>query len=544
MTVARPLLVSRAVSCHGGWIRFAPRLVRQNRGTRLLSQGTLRLSTKPRIALGADHGGFDLKEAIKRHLEQGGYPVEDCGTNGQQAVDYPVFARAVASRVADGRADRGIMVDRAGIGSAMAANKVPGVRAALCYDLSTARNSREHNDANVLTLGAGLVGPDLALQIVDLWLATDCTAERHLRRVAMIEAPPASSESSAREAPATCAAGGSGFAPAGGGTQTQGRSQPSDPARLAQPAAEKSMDQLTESDIERIARRMAALSGGPSGVGGSAATCAAGCTSLACTYCHACAQANPEHLRELIGLGADRVGHLPGASTPPEDLAKYIDHTLLRPDASPQQIHDLCNEAIQFRFATVCVNPCNVQLAASRLKSSRVKTCSVVGFPTGAHVPEIKALEARRAIRDGADEIDMVINIGALKGGDDELVYRDIRAVTLACMDGGAVSKVIIEAAMLTDDEKMRACLAAKRARADFVKTSTGFGPGGATAHDVALMAGAVCGTRMGVKAAGGIRTLEDAQAMIRAGATRLGASASVRILKEAKGLTVSESRK
>lgn len=500
------------------------------------------MSTKPRIALGADHGGFELKEAIKAHLQKGGYAVEDCGTNSTQPVDYPVFAHAVASRVANGQADRGIMVDRAGIGSAMAANKLPGVRAALCYDLSTARNSREHNDANVLTLGAGLVGPDLALQIVDLWLATECTAERHLRRVAMIETPAVSPESAARGAPPTCDARGSSFAQAGGNSPSQ--LQVGNPAPPARPSAEKSMEQLTEADIERIARRMAALSGSTPSAGSCGANCASGCASLACTFCHACAQANPEHLRELVGLGADRVGLRLGAAAPPAELTKYIDHTLLRPDATPQQIQDICNEAIQFGFAAVCVNPCNVQLVASRLKSSQVKTCSVVGFPTGAHVPEIKALEARRAIRDGADEIDMVINIGALKGGDDELVYKDIRAVTLACMDGGAVSKVIIEAAMLTDDEKVRACLAAKRARADFVKTSTGFGPGGATAHDVALMSGAVCGTRMGVKASGGIRSFEDAQTMIRAGATRLGASASVRILKESKGLTVSESRK
>ena len=254
-------------------------------------------------------------------------------------------------------------------------------------------------------------------------------------------------------------------------------------------------------------------------------------------------QANPEFLRELVGMGADRVGHLPGAGTLPQELAAHIDHTLLKPDATPKQIHDLCSEAIQYKFATVCVNPCNVKLAAERLRGSGVKVCSVVGFPLGAHLPEIKALETRRAIRDGAEEIDMVINVGALKGGDDELVYRDIRAVTLACLDGGALCKVIIEAALLTDDEKVRACLAAKRAHADFVKTSTGFGPGGATAHDVALMAGAVCGTKMGVKAAGGIRSFEDAQAMIRAGATRLGASASVRMIKEAKGLTVTESK-
>ncbi|MHC4063739.1 MAG: deoxyribose-phosphate aldolase [Planctomycetota bacterium] len=239
-------------------------------------------------------------------------------------------------------------------------------------------------------------------------------------------------------------------------------------------------------------------------------------------------------------MGADRVAHLPGGGTLPTELAAYIDHTLLRPDATAEQILNLCDEAKRYGFASVCVNPTFARLSAERLKGTSVKVCSVAGFPLGAHAPEIKALEARRAIRDGAGEIDMVINIGALKGGDDDLVYRDIRAVTEACLDGGAICKVIIEAALLTDDEKARACRMAKRARADFVKTSTGFGPGGATAHDVALMAEIVREARMGVKAAGGIRSFEDAEKMIRAGATRLGASAGVRILKEARGLTVS----
>lgn len=468
---------------------------------------SIKPTTNRRIALGSDHGGFELKEAIKAHLLKAGHAVQDVGTNSKDAVDYPVLARHVAQSVADNRAEFGIMVDRAGIGSAMAANKVPGARAALCYDLSTARNSREHNDANVLTLGAGLTGPDLAIQIVDLWLATPCTEERHKRRVAMIEQP-------ARSA--------------------------SEGVRLQAPSNE--MEQFSDADIERIARRMAELSG----TAGGGAACSSGggackCADNACAYCRACATANPEYLRELVGMGADRVGHLPGGGALPDDLAAHIDHTLLKPDATPQQVIDLCAEARQYKFASVCVNPCNVKLAAEQLRGSGVKVCSVVGFPTGAHAAEIKALETRRAIRDGAEEIDMVINIGALKGGDDDAVYKDIRAVTLACMDGGAICKVIIEAAFLSDDEKVRACLAAKRARADFVKTSTGFGPGGATAHDVALMAGAVCGTKMGVKAAGGIRSFEDAQAMIRAGATRLGASASLKILKESKGLTVSE---
>jgi len=283
-------------------------------------------------------------------------------------------------------------------------------------------------------------------------------------------------------------------------------------------------------------RRICELSGGAP----AAAPGAEECPNLACAFCQTCAETNPDFVRQLVGAGADRVANLPGSGALPADLAGYIDHTLLKPDATAQQIITLCDEAKRYGFASVCVNPSFVRLAAAQLGGTQVKVCSVAGFPLGAHAPEVKALEARRAIREGAREIDMVINVGALKGGDDELVYRDIRSVTEACMDGGAICKVIIEAALLTDDEKVRACQAAKRARADFVKTSTGFGPGGATAADVALMAEVVRGTRMGVKAAGGIRTYEDAQKMIQAGATRLGASASVRIIKEAKGLTVS----
>ena len=235
-------------------------------------------------------------------------------------------------------------------------------------------------------------------------------------------------------------------------------------------------------------------------------------------------------------LGADRIVSRPGGNALPQELASYIDHTLLKPDATAGQILELCDEAIHHGFACACVNPPFVRLAVDRLAGSPVKVCSVAGFPLGAHAPEIKALEARRAISDGAREIDMVINVGALKGGDDELVYRDIRAVVEACTDGEAICKVIIEAALLTDEEKVRACEAVKRAGADFVKTSTGFGPGGATVHDVALMAEAVRGTKMGVKAAGGIRGYADAKRMIQAGATRLGTSTGVRIIEEARG--------
>ena len=462
-----------------------------------------------RIALGSDHGGFELKEVIKAHLQQQGHTVEDCGTHSRDAVDYPVFAHAVARLVSTGAVERGIVVDRAGIGSAMAANKLPGVRAALCYDLSSARNSREHNDANVLTLGAGLVGPDLALQIVDLWLATECTVERHLKRVALIE-------QTTRQAPASTG---------GAGTTTGTTSK------------EQGMAGLTDADIERVVRRITELAVTEP----AASTGGTPCPNLACAFCQTAVQTNPEYVRQLVGAGADRVVHAPGSGALPRDLGSYIDHTLLKPDATAKQIRQLCAEARAHNFASVCVNPSFVRLAADCLKGSSVVVCSVVGFPLGAHVPEVKALETRRAIRDGAREIDMVINVGAVKGGDYDLLYRDIRLVTEACMDGGALCKVIIEAALLTDEEKVKACEAAKRARADFVKTSTGFGPGGATVQDVALMASVVRGTRMGVKAAGGIRSFDDAQAMIQAGATRLGASAGVRILKEAKGLTVTE---
>ena len=212
-----------------------------------------------------------------------------------------------------------------------------------------------------------------------------------------------------------------------------------------------------------------------------------------------------------------------------------IDHTLLKPDATRAQIEDLCREAAQFKFATVCVNPTWVSTAARLLAGSGVGVCSVVGFPLGATTADVKGYETQRAIFDGAREIDMVINIGALKSGDLRTVERDIGAVTGPCRACGALSKVIIEAALLTDDEKVTACTLAKAAGADYVKTSTGFASGGATAADVALMR-RVVGAEMGVKAAGGVRDLEGMKAMIAAGATRVGASAGVKIVQQARG--------
>ena len=242
----------------------------------------------------------------------------------------------------------------------------------------------------------------------------------------------------------------------------------------------------------------------------------------------------PERLRGVLEAGATRLGlHATGGTA--GDVAAMIDHTLLRADASRLEIDALCREAAEYRFASVCVNPTWVAACAHLLAGTGVKVCSVVGFPLGATTPDTKHYETRRAIFDGAREIDMVINVGALKSGDLRLVERDIEAVTAPCREAGALSKVIIEAALLTDDEKIAACTLAKAAGADYVKTSTGFGPGGATAADVALMR-RVVGEDMGVKAAGGVRDLQGLKAMVEAGATRVGASAGVRIVQESRG--------
>jgi len=213
------------------------------------------------------------------------------------------------------------------------------------------------------------------------------------------------------------------------------------------------------------------------------------------------------------------------------DIASLIDHTLLRPDATRAEIHKICREALEYKFASVCVNSFWVPLVAGELSGSPVKVCSVIGFPLGAGLTEAKVAEAEAALNQGAQEIDMVQNIGALRSLDDDVVKYDIAAVVQAAHREGAIVKVILETAFLTDDQKTKACLLAKAAGADFVKTSTGFGPSGATEHDVALMRRAV-GPNLGVKASGGIRTLEDAMKMIAAGATRIGASASVKIVE------------
>jgi len=265
---------------------------------------------------------------------------------------------------------------------------------------------------------------------------------------------------------------------------------------------------------------------------GSVCTVALGGT---CSSCMLCVEKRPELVQQFVDAGAVRFGGAPGLDHVPAGIAQYIDHTLLKAEATPQEVATLCAEAREHAFAAVCVNPCNIRQCAELLRGTAVHVCSVVGFPLGATVPEVKAYEAERVIWDGATEVDMVINIGALKGGDYALVQRDIEAVVRAARRNRALTKVIIEAAMLTDDEKVKACTLAKAGQADYVKTSTGFGPGGATLHDVELMRRTV-GPEMGIKAAGGIRDYETAQKMIAAGATRIGASAGVKIVRAAEG--------
>jgi deoxyribose-phosphate aldolase len=380
------------------------------------------------VALGADHGGFRLKEILKPLLAELGLEVRDVGVFDEKPADYPDIAQKVAELVARGEARRGIIIDGAGIGSSIAANKVAGIRAALCYDRASARNSREHNNANVLTLGARLLTTGQAEDVLRTWLETPFAGGRHTARVEKITAI----------------------------EQQYGKG--------SAPAAAKSEPAKTKVD-------------GP--------------------------------------------------------IASLIDHTMLRPEATRADIVKLCAEARQYGFATVCINPYWVPLAASELAGSAVKVCTVAGFPLGATSTEAKVAEAAAALRAGAREIDMVINVGALRSGDFDTVKLDIQAVTRVSHDAGAIVKVILETALLDDAQKTKACALAQAAGADFVKTSTGFGPAGATVQDIVLMRHAV-GPQMGVKAAGGIRTLDDFRAMVAAGASRVGASASVKIVEAA----------
>ena len=244
-----------------------------------------------------------------------------------------------------------------------------------------------------------------------------------------------------------------------------------------------------------------------------------------------CAQTCSRNTKEIIAVGATRISASERLTKIDPGIAALIDHTILKPEATRTDIIKVCREARQYNFASVCVNSYWVPLVRKELAGSPVKVCTVVGFPLGAASTEAKAAEASTAVCAGAQEVDMVINVGALRSGDQEAVKADIEEVVRVSHRGGAIVKVILETALLDDNQKAVACMLAKEAGADFVKTSTGFGPSGATAHDIALMR-EVVGPRMGVKASGGIRTLQDVQAMTAAGATRIGASASVKIVE------------
>lgn len=246
-----------------------------------------------------------------------------------------------------------------------------------------------------------------------------------------------------------------------------------------------------------------------------------------------CVIHNKEGVRNIVQNGADRVTAglgVDAAGGVEVDLARLIDHTLLKPEATKSEIEKLCAEAKKYNFASVCINPCYVALCSKLLRDTSVKVCTVIGFPLGATTTATKTFEAEQALRDGAQEIDMVINVGMLKSGEYDYVENDIFAVVTTGKRYGALTKVILETALLTDEEKIKGCLLAKRAGADFVKTSTGFSKGGATVGDIALMR-KVVGSAMGVKASGGVRTREEALAMVASGADRIGASASVKIV-------------
>jgi deoxyribose-phosphate aldolase len=290
--------------------------------------------------------------------------------------------------------------------------------------------------------------------------------------------------------------------------------------RLDTVTVERLVEQITKQVLVLLAEEEASAQAG--GDNGRCTDCIGECV----TKCQ-------EKIQEVVDAGASRLTSTLGNVDMGTDIAKLIDHTLLKADATQDQIAQLCYEARKYGFAAVCVNPTHVKLCSQLLQGTQVHVCTVVGFPLGATPPEVKAYEAQQAIDDGATEVDMVINIGALKSRDYALVERDVAMVARACHAGSAILKVIIEAALLTDEEKVIACQLAKAAGAEYVKTSTGFGPGGATAHDVALMRSAV-GPGLGVKAAGGIKSLADAREMVAAGATRIGASAGVKIVQEA----------
>lgn len=290
--------------------------------------------------------------------------------------------------------------------------------------------------------------------------------------------------------------------------------------------ADMSIDEMIEKITEKVAERLAGK--GPAAKGAASAACPAG--SEACVYCGQCLAKAPEAVERIVGEGAARIsgGLGLGEAGAGKNLSAMIDHTVLRPDATQEDLARICAEARKYSFATVCVNSSNIPFVARQLKGSSVKPIAVVGFPLGAASPRAKAFEAREAVANGSLEIDMVINIGAMKSKDYKLVYEDIRGVVEASKPYPV--KVIIETGDLDHEEKVAACVLSKTAGAAFVKTSTGFGKGGATVEDIALIR-KVIGGDMAIKASGGIRTKEDAEAMVKAGANRIGASASVAIV-------------
>ena len=293
---------------------------------------------------------------------------------------------------------------------------------------------------------------------------------------------------------------------------------------------------MTQAELDRLVAQigeeiLARVPAGPRAVPSKAAEG----LNLADQVCPGCTQRCPQtcarNTKEIIACGAARVSASEKLTKIDPAIAALIDHTILKADATRAEVIKVCREARQYSFASVCVNPYWVPLVRAELAGSKVKVCTVVGFPLGATSTESKAAEAAIAVRDGAQEVDMVINVGALKSGDQDAVKADIAAVVKVSHAGGAIVKTILETALLNDTEKAIACVLAKAAGADFVKTSTGFGPSGATAHDIALMRQSV-GSELGVKASGGIRTLQDLQTMTAAGASRIGASASVKIVE------------
>jgi deoxyribose-phosphate aldolase len=286
------------------------------------------------------------------------------------------------------------------------------------------------------------------------------------------------------------------------------------------------LDEIVRMVTEEILGRLGSGARPPAGMAGDGDAVCADCDGR-------CVERCADRTRRVVSAGADRISAALGVASVEAGVAALIDHTLLKPEATRSEIETLCREAVRFGFASVCVNPCYVPLAVVHTRGSAVKVCTVVGFPLGATLTSAKMFETEEALKLGAVEIDMVQNVGALKSRDDDRVEADIRAVADIAHRGGAICKVILETALLTNDEKVRAALIAKDAGADFVKTSTGFSSAGATVEDVALLRAAV-GPQMGIKAAGGVRTWDDVEALLQAGATRIGASASVKIVEQA----------